>query len=156
MINKAFIIIICLSIMPISMVVKADNLGTLFTSEQDRNKLNFIRNKPPEIETPVEEIVIEIPDIEEQEEEPIAEIDYNLKLKGLVYRKNGKSTAWINDGNTYEGNLETQFLQVNESDINDGSVNIVMPDKETRIQLKVGDNYIPRKDDEQQDPIVEE
>lgn len=150
------IIIFSLMTMSFSAVSYADDLGRLFTSAKDRKKLDYVRNKPSEVVKPVEDITIEIPDIEETVEDNTPKVSFDIKLKGLVYRQNGKSTAWVNEGNTYEGNLETQYIQIPETDIKDNSVKIVMPDKETSIQLKVGDNYVPQKEEEQQKPPVED
>ncbi|MEM7026668.1 MAG: hypothetical protein AAF410_00400 [Pseudomonadota bacterium] len=145
----SFLIIFFSILLPVNSV-NADDLGKLFTSEQDRNKLDFIRNKPPEVEQTIEEIVIDIP-IEEEIEKPTPELDFNLRLKGIVYRKDGNNTAWINDGNTYEGNLEAQFIQVPEENISDDSIQILMPDNETRVQLRVGDNYVPQSGSDDED-----
>ena len=54
-------------------------------------------------------VVIEEP---EEPEEIKPEIG-GITVNGLVYRKGGKSTAWINNANTFEGNLGNQYIQVN-------------------------------------------
>ncbi|MEQ8426455.1 MAG: hypothetical protein RLT87_08140 [Gammaproteobacteria bacterium] len=123
--------------------VPADSLGRIFTSEQDRNRLDYIRKQKPLVEkkmTDTEEVdeVFE----EEQAEEEIVIRD-TLNLKGFVRRSDGKNSAWINEGNTYEGDLDTIYIKVRPEDIGDDKVTINMPDNETRVRLKVGEAYDP-------------
>lgn len=123
--------------------VAADSLGRIFTSEQDRNRLDYIRSQKPVAEknlTDTEEVD------EVFNEEPVDEevvIRDTLNLKGFVRRSDGKNSAWINDGNTYEGDLDTLYLQIRPQDIGEDRVTINMPDNETRVRLKVGEGYDP-------------
>lgn len=123
--------------------VPADSLGRIFTSEQDRNRLDYIRKQKPLVEkkmTDTEE-VDEVFEEEEAEEEIV--IRDTLNLKGFVRRSDGKNSAWINEGNTYEGDLDTIYIKVRPEDIGDDKVTINMPDNETRVRLKVGEAYDP-------------
>ncbi len=123
-----------------SNIVYADNLGRIFTSVDERKKLEKIRHTKEEvkkIEVVVEEII-----------EPIAVekeivIRDSITLKGLVHRSDGKSTAWINDSNTFEGDLESQYIQVPDSKIKPDQVTIIMPDDSTNVELKVGEVFVP-------------
>lgn len=124
----------------------ADNLGRLFTSPTDRAKLERLRHLKPEEPKKIEivklEEVIE-PVIEEKEpliQDPIA-------LKGLVHRSDGKNFAWINDSNTYDGNLESEFIEVPNDQITPDDVTIVMPDDTTKVRIKVGDYYAPQSNE---------
>jgi hypothetical protein len=117
----------------------ADNLGRIFTSSDERQELEKIRHektKPKEI---VETKEIIEPLIIEKE----LVIRDALTLKGLVHRSDGKSTAWINDSNTFEGNLESQFIQVPGNKIKSDQVTIIMPDDSTNVVLKVGEAFTP-------------
>lgn len=123
--------------------VSADSLGRIFTSEQDRNRLDYIRKQKPLVEkkmTDTEE-VDEV--FEEQQAEEEIVIRDTLNLKGFVRRSDGKNSAWINEGNTYEGDLDTIYIKVRPEDIGDDKVTINMPDNETRVRLKVGEAYDP-------------
>ncbi len=123
--------------------VYADTLGRIFTTAVERQQLEKIRHAKPKpkkvevVEVEVEEII-----------EPVAvEKEIVLRdaitLKGLVHRSDGKSTAWINDSNTFEGDLESQFIQVPDSKIKSDQVTIIMPDDSTKVELKVGDAFTP-------------
>jgi len=120
--------------------VYADNLGRIFTSANERSELEKIRYAKPakkkdmvKVEEIIEPVIIE--------KEVI--IRDAITLKGLVHRSDGKSTAWINESNSYEGDLESQFIQVPDSKIKQDQVTIVMPDDSTNIELKVGEVFIP-------------
>lgn len=131
--------------------VYSDELGRLFTSQQDRRKLDRIRNTKPKPE-PEKVEVIEV-DIEGMIE-PVVEkkeivIRDAITLKGIVHRSDGKNTAWINDSNTFEGNLESQFIQVPDSKISSDQATIIMPDDSTEVELKVGEVFTPN-------PIVQD
>ena len=133
-----------------SQICAAQGLGRLFMSPQDRARLEKIRNakeEPKQIETvKVEELIEPMDSLEEEDKNAL--IQDAIRLKGLVYRKNGKSAAWINDSNTFEGGLESQYLDVPTSEIKSDKVKIIMPDKETEINLKVGDEFNPHSTDD--------
>ncbi len=121
--------------------VYADSLGRLYTSPSDRKELEKIRNakpKPKEIKLVEVEKIIE-PVVEEKE----IVIRNAITLKGIVHRGNGNNTAWINDSNTFEGNLESQFIQVPNSKIKPDKATIIMPDDSTNVELKVGEVFVP-------------
>ena len=124
----------------------ADNLGRLFTSPAERIKLDKIRNAKPK---PKKVEVVEIKDIIEpvKEEKKIVVRDA-ITLKGIVHRSDGKNTAWVNDTNTFEGDLESQFIRVPNSKISHDQATIIMPDDSTNVELKVGEVFVP-------DPIEE-
>lgn len=118
----------------------ADNLGRLFTTAKERQKLEKIRLK----KTPIKKVVIEEV---KQIDEPVVEKEIvnrdAILLKGLVHRSGGKSTAWINETNTLEGDLDSQFIQVPDKNIKADNVTIVMPDDNTNVELRVGEVFIP-------------
>jgi hypothetical protein len=111
--------------------------GRLYTTPKQREQLDAARNKPPQ-----ETIIINVaeqPDTELSEDE--LSTSQSISLDGIVYRSDGKNTAWINRSSTNEGNLETQFTKVDEKDVRSNQVKITLPDKQTRIDLKVGQQY---------------
>ena len=66
-----------------------------------------------------------------------------ITVKGLVYRKNGKNTAWVNDSNSYEGGRASQTINVKEENIYRDRVVVELPDYKANIILKVGQTFYP-------------
>lgn len=125
--------------------VQADPIGRLFTTPKERRMLEQARHAEPG----KEEVVVEaIPDVleeiieevEEVEERPVIE---GITVKGLVYRKNGKNMAWVNDSNTYEGDLASQHIRVDPDQIDEDMVEVTIPEYTRKIDLKVGQTYDP-------------
>jgi hypothetical protein len=121
--------------------VYADNLGRLFTSPEDRQKLEQIRNKKERIEE------VEVKQVEAIEK-PVAIktetiVRDPVSIKGIVHRSDGKSAAWVNDSNTFDGDLDSQLILVPGNKIKPDQVTVIMPDDNTQIELKVGDVFIP-------------
>lgn len=123
--------------------VSADNLGTLFTTSEDRQKLETIRNRK---EVKKEKIVIL-----EEKEQSIAKAEVKkeivlrdpIALKGIVHRSSGKSTAWVNEGNTFEGNLDSGLIDIPSEKIKPDQITIIMSDDNSEFNLKVGEVYTP-------------
>ena len=144
----SFFVLIAMSYF-ITPSVYADELGRLFTSSNERMALNKVRNripKPEKVEVVEVETIIE-PIIEEKVEEEII-IHDAIVLKGIVHRSDGKNAAWINDSNTYEGDLESLYIQIKTEEIESDQVQVTMPDNETKIKIKVGDYYDPQNEDD--------
>ncbi len=121
--------------------VHADNLGRLFTSADDRKTLEKIRHEKVEIKKPETVKIEKNSELVATKKEIVTR--NTITLKGLVYRSNGKNTAWINDTNTFDGDLESQFIYVPVNKINRDKVTIIMSDDNTSVELKVGQNFIP-------------
>ncbi|MEX0951727.1 MAG: hypothetical protein WDZ86_05545 [Gammaproteobacteria bacterium] len=115
----------------------ATELDRLFTTAETRTQLDQLRNREPDkLAAPIE-IVLQ-PETAEPEEiilDPVS-------LRGTVQRNDGKNTVWVNDGNTYRGDLSLQDLDISSS-TTDGHVRIRMPDNETEIRLRVGETFDP-------------
>ncbi len=121
----------------------AEELGRLFTTVEERQMLDGLRNaKPKEIEVVEVVEVIEIVPEEVVEEEPKPVIG-GITVNGLVYRKGRKSTAWINNENTYEGHLSHQYIHIDPENINPDGIQVEIPENVTDISLKVGETYDP-------------
>lgn len=144
--KQSFCLLIVLGITNIS-IVKADNLGRLYTTPEQRQLLEKERNYKPEpekvrvVEEP-EVVEVAVPVVEEKE------LGSAITVKGLVQRSDGKNTAWLNESNTFEGDLESQYIKVDDNEITQEHVEITMPDNKTKIKLKVGDNYDPNSGSE--------
>ena len=119
----------------------AEGLGRLFTTPVERRKLDKIRiakPKPKKVEVVVEEIIE--PVVAEEKEVIIRDA---ITLHGVVHRSDGKNTAWVNDSNTFEGDLESQYIEIPNETIMSDNVTVVMPDNSTNVKIKVGDSYLP-------------
>jgi len=120
----------------------SDDFGRLFTTPEERKKLQTLRNAKPQVKVEaVPEFFLE--DIDEnvgEIEQPDIE---GITLNGLVYRKGGKSTVWLNGTNSYEGNLASEYFRINESDIDGEKVSVTVPDVGLEFDLKVGQTYEP-------------
>lgn len=121
-------------------ITYADSLGRIFTSAEERQKLERTRIEKVEPTKVAEEITI----FEEPTEYEKEIINRNeITLKGIVHRTGGKSTAWINNSNTFEGDLESQYIRVPDNKIKSDKVTVIMPDDSTKVDLKVGEAFTP-------------
>lgn len=121
--------------------VMATDLGRLFTTPEERAALEKLRHQKP-VQKVKPEIVIDEP--EPAEEKP--EIG-GITVHGLVYRNGGKSTAWVNSGNTYEGDLGNQYLQIDAGNIKPEDVVIEIPITDTTLSLKAGETFSPEAEE---------
>src|SRR3972149_6840164 len=119
----------------------ADDLGRLFTTPQQRQTLEKLRSQKPVEEIKIPAFTFAEPVVEEQK--PVIG---GITVNGLVYRKSGKSTAWINSANTYEGNFGNQYIQIDAQNIKPEDVEILIPINETKVKLKTGQTYDPETD----------
>lgn len=124
--------------------VAAEDFGRLFTTPEQRRALDALRYQK-------ETVRVKIPDerntdeVKEIEQEPLAPIT----LRGLIYREDGRSAAWINDASTLEGDLSLEDIQVNTEDISSQRVPIRLPMEDRTIELRVGEQYLPSSDRKQ-------
>lgn len=128
---------------------QAEELGRLFLSSKQRAKLEALRNAEPE-PPPVaeqlpgpEEFAINpadraLPEIVLPEEPQLTE---PLVLRGIVKRKDGRNTAWVNDSNTYEAGSDLEQVNIHDDDIQADSVKMKIPGNVNEITLKVGQTY---------------
>jgi hypothetical protein len=130
----------------------SDDFGRLFTTPDERKKLQTLRNSAPEIDEEIE-IIVEEFDVVEEEVKPPRDIN-GITLNGVVYRKGNKSTVWLNGSNSYEGNLSSEYYRINTKDINDKKVSVTVPEFDLQFDLKVGQTYEPN--DERLLDIVED
>jgi hypothetical protein len=138
----------------------SDGFGRLFTTPEERKKLQELRHAVPEpeveevIEIIVDEIdeVAEIDEVVEEKAEP-RDIE-GITLNGIVYRKGNRSTVWLNGSNSYEGSLASEYFRINTSDISGEKVSVTVPEVNLGFDLKVGQTYEPN--DESLLDIVED
>ncbi len=135
----------------------SDGFGRLFTTPEERIKLQELRYAvpEPEVEKAIEIIVDEIDEIVEVTEEKVEPRDIEgITLNGIVYRKGNRSTVWLNGSNSYEGSLSSEYFRINTSDIHSEKVSVTVPEVNLGFDLKVGQTYEPN--DESLRDIVED
>lgn len=119
----------------------AEEFGRFFTTPRQRQQLDELRKARSG------NMVIDISDEEvnlDEEAKVEEEVSGGILVKGLVHRSDGKNTAWINESNSYEGDLSSQFTGVVEKGISNDRVEVEMKDEEGKnLSLKVGEFYNP-------------
>ena len=137
-INKNICLFILSGIFFSQPAICSDQFGRLFTTGAQRSHMEELRKAEPGLKFEIEEQVIDIEeDVEIVEETPVNA----LTVRGLVYRSDGKSTAWINDSNTFEGSVSSQYISV--GDIEPDKVQIKVPSANTIVNLNVGQTFDP-------------
>jgi hypothetical protein len=137
--------LLCCLLLGLSCPVAGDELGRFMTTPAEREMLNELReatdlvvNEPEKKPEPVVEKVV-VPEAEPEEAIEIPGITVN----GVVYRRGGKSTAWVNGKNTLEGDLESQYLDVDGRAIRGQVVPIEIKINQRTLKLKPGQTYQP-------------
>ena len=121
----------------------SDDFGRLFTTPEERRKLQTLRYAKPEPEI-IEEVDIPVELVEEMVVESVEQPDIEgITLNGLVYRKGSKSTVWLNGTNSYEGSLASEYFRINTGDIDSEKVSVTVPEVGLEFDLKVGQTYEP-------------
>lgn len=115
-----------------------NEFGRFYTTPGQRGHLDELRDRRPQDQIDIDISQEEV--IETAPEEVLIIID-SITVNGLVHRSDGKNTAWINRGSTNQGNIETQYTRVGEKDVRRDNVRVTLPDKQTSIELKVGQEY---------------
>ena len=123
-----------LAILP-GAALAADDLGRLFTTPGERAQLDAARHAEPVELRPV--IMPQAQSAKPDEAEAV------LTVRGLVKRDAGRSTAWVNDGNTYEGDLDSPYRTVDKSGIAADQVTLKLPDGQSSVKMKVGQTFDP-------------
>lgn len=117
-------------------VVQGQDLGRLFLTPEQRQRLEALRHRPPPSEprpAPQAAPVVVEPEIP----------DPSITVSGIVTRSGGKSTAWVNGMNTYEGDLSSQNIRVDPRAIYSDSVPVQLPNQRGTVRLKPGQSYDP-------------
>ena len=120
--------------------VAADPLGRLFTTPQQRQKLEELRRA--ELENPEPVLGPSAASVEAPTQVSDVPLD-PITVRGLVTRKGGRSMAFLNESNTYEGDLASEYIRVRSSDIEGGEIRIFTPYGEGAVALKVGHTLEP-------------
>lgn len=138
---------LCMLTLIVSNVWAVDKFGRFFTSPAERQRLDELRKGIAGPDVEIEDVLV----IEESEEESEAPSVDTLTVRGLVYRGKNKNTAWINNTNTYEGGLSSQYINV--GDIESSNVEIKIPTAKKQVKLGVGESFDPAS--EQLDDLLD-
>ena len=141
--NTACILVVFFVLSPVYIpAALAEDLGRLFFTPEERLELDRLRKQNNEPE-PLEELVIDV--VPEPEAEPQPEVPDigGITVNGLVYRKGGRSTAWVNNANSYEGDLANRYIRIEAKNIKPDDVEIIIPASDKKLNLKVGEFYEP-------------
>ena len=115
------------------------SFGRFFTTPKERRQIDDLRAVGPEVKINITEEELRVDEgAEKAKEESEA-----LTVKGLVYRSSGKNTAWVNESNTYEGDLSSQYITIREAGVEKNAVVIDLQGNKTDIKLRVGQKYNP-------------
>jgi hypothetical protein len=113
----------------------ADDLGRLFTTPQERAQLDEAREGAP---VPVAAVQRAVP----AQQAAAREQTGALALRGVVDRGAGRSTAWLNDTNTYQGDAGAGN-RVERSGIDGARVLVTQSEGKPPVQMKVGQTFDP-------------
>jgi len=101
----------------------AEELGRLFTTPEERSLLEQLRNPPAETS--------QAPPADDPARAERESLNNDVTVKGLVYRKNGRGTIWINSSH-----MRAQQLQINADGNDAGDVQIKIPDSKSVIRFR--------------------
>lgn len=126
----------CLSLEP----AVAAEFGRFMTTPKERKHLDELRyvDEDAVVEVSEDEILLD--------EDDTAEVEIpegSITAKGLVYRTKGRSSAWINDSNSYEGDVSSNHIVISSDDIRQNKLYIGLSGEQDKVQLKVGQTFEP-------------
>ena len=109
-------------------IVRATELGRLFTTPEQRQTLDRLRAEPP----PTEKEIV-------QPEAPTQQRTLALTVNGIVFRQQGNHTTWVNGANIYQDGFEIGDFRIDN--INADHVQLTIPETDTTVKLKIGKSY---------------
>jgi hypothetical protein len=129
-----------LALLSVAPAWSAEEFGRLFTTPGQREQLDELRRTQTDISVDIRDEELTVDQVQAVETVTPGE----LRLRGLVHRKDGKNTAWINDSNSYEGGIAADFTRVKENAVTGTQVVIEMGGEGGRdVSLKVGQSFNP-------------
>lgn len=114
-----------------------DDFGRFFTTPKQRERLNELRNSSADVVVNVNADELKI----NEDDKKVEQQHNEITLKGIVYRSDGKNTAWVNNSNSFEGDVASDVTGVDEHEISPGGVEMELPGKKRKVRLKVGEAY---------------
>ena len=116
--------------------IRADDLGRLFTTPEERQMLEALRNQPPRAEAPAEPLE---PEALAPEPPPVQ----SVRVDGFVSRSRGNNTVWINGINSLTGDLGSQQVDVSVRGIRGQTVPVRVQNSPVGVGLKPGQTFDP-------------
>ena len=116
--------------------IRADDLGRLFTTPEERQMLEALRNQPPLPEAPPEPLE---PEALAPEPPPVQ----SVRVDGFVSRSRGNNTVWINGTNSLTGDLGSHQVDVNVRGIRGQTVPVRVQNSPVGVGLKPGQTFDP-------------
>ena len=113
--------------------IAADPLGRLFSTPEERARLDAIRNDPDFGKPPPVEQVVEVAPAPDS---PAAPRVPEVEVSGVVMRADGRNTAWINGHEVAAGEPSPEGVRVYVR--RDGDVRIELPEGDETVPLKPG------------------
>ncbi len=120
----------------LSLGIRADDLGRLFTTPEEREMLEALRHRSPRPEAPPEPLETEAL---APEPPPVQ----SVRVDGFVSRSRGNNTVWINGTNSLTGDLGSQQVDVNVRGIRGQTVPLRVQNSPVGIGLKPGQSFDP-------------
>lgn len=120
----------------LSLGIRADDLGRLFTTPEERQMLEALRNQPRRAEAPPEPL-----ETEALAPEPPAV--QSVRVDGFVSRSRGNNTVWINGTNSLTGDLGSHQVDVNVRGIRGQTVPVRVQNSPVGVGLKPGQTFDP-------------
>ena len=116
--------------------IRADDLGRLFTTPEERQMLEALRNQPRRAEAPPEPLE---PEVLAPKPPPVQ----SVRVDGFVSRSRGNNTVWINGTNSLTGDLRSHQVGVNVRGIRGQTVPVRVQNSPVGVGLKPGQSYDP-------------
>ncbi len=116
--------------------IRADDLGRLFTTPEERQMLEALRNQPRSAEAPPEPPE---PEALAPEPPPVQRV----RVDGFVSRSRGNNTVWINGTNSLTGDLGSHQVDVNVRGIRGQTVPVRVQSSPVGVGLKPGQTFDP-------------
>jgi hypothetical protein len=116
--------------------------GRLFTTPQQRQKLDELRAQAARTGSP--EMAEEQAEIAETA--AAAPPPPGFHVNGVVARRQGPDTAWINDVSSVEMDSAAQVLKAEVIEPDVGAVRLTMPDQDQGRTVRVGETLEPQQE----------
>jgi hypothetical protein len=120
----------------LSLGIRADDFGRLFTTPEERGMLEALRQQPARAEAPPDPLEAEAL---APEPPPVQ----SVRVDGFVSRSRGNNTVWINGTNSLTGDLGAQQVDVNVRGIRGQTVPVRVQNSPVGIGLKPGQTFDP-------------
>jgi hypothetical protein len=127
-------IAICLLL--VIMGARAQELGRLFTTPEERQRLDALRLEP----TPTTTTMTPTPQLAPT---AVPEPPVPVTVNGVVLRSHGAQTVWINGASRYDNEANTSGVRVKLHELTPREVPVILPEGRGTVRIKPGSTYTP-------------